>query len=306
MPFTRPDGAELLLRFAFKENHEMNELTARRNFLQLAGVGAAAISVMGPGGCLAQGQSENKEPKKYQLKLGLASYTLRKFNLEQTVTMCKRVGLEYIAVKSFHIPLEASKEEIAKAAATIRDAGLKLYGGGVIYMKNPAEVNQAFNYAKAAGMQMIIGAPTPDMLAMTEQKVKEYDIKLAIHNHGPGDERYPTPESAYEKIKDMDKRMGLCIDIGHTQRYGLDPAEQIKKYGDRLLDVHLKDVSAAAAEGTTVEAGRGVIDLPKVLRALKEIEYSDVAAFEHEKDENDPLAGLAESVGYVRGALAVI
>ena len=287
----------------------MDGRQTRRQFLEAAGVGAAAISVLGPSGCLAQAASEPavpSEPKKYQIKLGLASYTTRKFTLEQTIAMCKRIGLEYIALKSFHMPLEAPKEEIEKAAAKVRDAGLKLYGAGVIYMKNPAEVNQAFNYARAAGIGMIIGAPTPDMLALTEEKVKEYDIKVAIHNHGPGDERYPTPESAYEKIKAMDKRLGLCIDIGHTQRYGLDPAEQIKKYADRLLDVHLKDVSAATAEGTTVEAGRGVIDLPKVLRTLKEVQYAYVAAFEHEKDENDPLAGLAESVGYVRGVLAVI
>ncbi len=285
----------------------MDGKRTRRQFLQAAGAGVTAVSVVWPSGCQAENaESEQKGGEKYEMKLGLASYTLRKFDLEQTIKMCKRVGLPYIALKSFHMPLEASKAQIEEAAAKVRASGLRLYGAGVIYMKNPAEVNQAFNYARAASIETIIGAPTPDMLAMTEEKVKEYDIKVAIHNHGPGDERYPTPESAYEKIKGLDKRIGLCIDIGHTQRYGLDPAEEIKKYGERLLDVHLKDVSASTAEGTTVEAGRGVIDLAKVLRALKEIKYAYVAAFEHEKDEDDPLAGLAESVGYVRGVLAVI
>jgi inosose dehydratase len=285
----------------------MDGRRTRRQFLQAVAGGAAGVSLVRPSGCLAENsKTSEKGGDKYEMKLGLASYTLRKFDLEQTIRMCKRVGLEYIALKSFHMPLEASKAQIEEGAAKVRDSGLKLYGAGVIYMKNPAEVNQAFNYARAAGIGTIIGAPTPEMLALTEEKVKEYDIRVAIHNHGPGDERYPTPESAYEKIKGLDKRIGLCIDIGHTQRYGLDPAEQIKKYGDRLLDVHVKDVSASTAEGTTVEAGRGVIDLPKVLRTLKEMKYAYVAAFEHEKDEDDPLAGLAESVGYVRGVLAVI
>ena len=287
----------------------MDVKRTRRQFMQAAGVGAAAVSLAWPSGCLAQtenaGQSE-KGDDKYEMKLGLASYTLRKFDLEQTIEMCKRVGLEYIKLKSFHLPLEASKAEIEEAAAKVREAGLKLYGGGVIYMKNPAQVVQAFKYAKAAGMDIIIGVPTPNVLKLTEEKVKEYDIKVAIHNHGPGDKTYPTPERVYEAIKDLDKRIGLCIDIGHTKRYGADSSEAAKKYRQRLFDVDMKDVSEASAEGTCVETGRGVVDVPRVLRTLKDIRYEGVVAFEHEKDANDPLAGLAESVGYVKGILAVI
>jgi inosose dehydratase len=136
--------------------------------------------------------------------------------------------------------------------------------------------------------------------------VKQYDIKVAIHNHGPGDEVYPTPASAYELIKDLDPRIGLCNDVGHTCRSGIDPAVSAAKYADRLLDVHMKDVSAAVREGHTVEVGRGVIDIPKFLRTLVKINYQGIVSFEYEKDENDPLPGLSESVGYVRGVLAVI
>ncbi len=132
------------------------------------------------------------------------------------------------------------------------------------------------------------------------------DIALAIHNHGPTDKRFPSPESAYAPIRDMDRRMGLCIDVGHTQRLGLDPAAQCEKYFDRLLDVHIKDVSAATAEGTTVEIGSGVIDIPKLLRTLLRLRYTGSLHFEHEKDAKDPFPGLSESVGYVRGALAAI
>jgi inosose dehydratase len=173
-------------------------------------------------------------------------------------------------------------------------------------MRNEEQVNQAFEYAKAAGMRVIIGVPEPNLLALVNRKVAEYDIQVAIHNHGPGDKIYPVPESVYEKIKDLDKRIGLCNDIGHTIRAGVDPAASIERFADRLLDVHIKDESAATARGSAVEIGRGVIDIPQVLRTLIKINYTGMVSFEYEKDENDPLPGLAESVGYVRGALAAI
>jgi inosose dehydratase len=143
-------------------------------------------------------------------------------------------------------------------------------------------------------------------LPLVDKKVQEFDIKVAIHNHGPTDKVYPTPASAYERIKDLDKRIGLCIDIGHTLRAGVDPSMPAQEFADRLLDVHIKDISQASAKGTTVEIGRGVIDIPKFLRTLLKINYSGITSFEFEKDADDPLAGVAESVGYVRGALAAI
>ncbi len=220
--------------------------------------------------------------------------------------MTKRVGLKYIAFKSFHLPLDSTPAQIQAVVAKVKEAGLILYGGGVISMKKEDQVHNAFDYAKAAGMKVIIGVPAPELLPLVNKKVKQYDIKVAIHNHGPTDKIYPTPASAYERIKDLDKRIGLCNDIGHTQRAGVDPAVSGEKYADRLLDVHIKDVSEAAAKGHGVEIGRGVIDIPKFLKTLVKIKYSGIVSFEYEKDANDPLAGLAESVGYVRGVLAAI
>ena len=276
----------------------------RRQFLQAAGIGIAA-SLAGTNNALAQAGSSTTKNKQ-QFELGMASYTLREFDLDDTLAMTKRVGLKYICFKSMHLPLDSSPQQIADAAKKVKEAELELYAGGVIYMKNENEVQNAFDYAKAAGMKVIVGVPNHDLLPLVNKKVQEYDIKVAIHNHGPGDEVYPTPESAYEKIKDMDKRIGLCIDIGHTQRAGIDPSEPAEKFGDRLLDVHIKDVSAATSRGSTVEIGRGVIDIPKFLRTLLKIGYNGVVSFEHEKDGRDPLPGLAESVGYVRGVLAAI
>ncbi|MBN2316865.1 MAG: TIM barrel protein [Sedimentisphaerales bacterium] len=279
---------------------------SRRGFLQLAGAGAA-VSLVGGCGSLGQprrsGASKKSDPP---LKLGLASYTLRKFPLDETLEMTRRVGLKYICFKSMHLELDSTPAQIEATVTKVKDAGLILYGGGVIYMRDEAQVRQAFEYAKAAGMKIIVGVPMPEMLPLVDQLVKQYDIKVAIHNHGPTDNVYPIPATAYEKIKNLDKRIGLCNDIGHTMRAGVDPAESVRKYADRLLDIHFKDVSAANAKGSAVEAGRGVIDLPKLVRTLIDINYDGIASFEYEKDADDPLAGLAESVGYVRGIMAAI
>jgi len=277
----------------------------RRRFLQLAGLGTVA-SLAGTTSVAAQNQNTQENRSRPKFELGLASYTLRKFDLDKTLVMTKRVGLKYIAFKDSHLPLDSTPEQIEAAVRKVKDAGLELYGGGVIYMRNEQQVNNAFDYAKAAGMKIIIGVPNHDLLPLVNEKVRQYDIKVAIHNHGPTDKIYPTPASAIEKIKDLDPRIGLCIDVGHTQRAGIDPSEPAEQFADRLLDVHIKDVSAASAKGSTVEIGRGVIDVPKFLRTLLKINYAGIVSFEHEKDADDPLAGLAESIGYVRGALAVL
>ena len=153
---------------------------------------------------------------------------------------------------------------------------------------------------------MMVGVPDAPLLSIAERYVKETDIMLAIHNHGPTDLRYPTPESAYAAIAKMDKRMGLCIDVGHTQRHGLDPSIEVERFFDRLFDVHIKDVDLAEAKGTTVEMGRGVIDIPKLFKTLIRLNYSRTLHFEFEKDQKDPLPGVAESVGYARGVLAAL
>ncbi len=276
----------------------MSGLT-RRGFLGTAMGGA--VGVLG-----AMGSTAKAEGAGCALKLGLASYTTRKFDLETTVGWTKRLGLPFLCLKSFHLPLDASAEETAKGAAKVREAGLDLYAGGVISMKKPEEVDQAFAYAKAAGFRVIVAAPVVEMLGKVEEAIKAHDIRVAIHNHGPEDKHFPTPQSAYEKIRGMDKRFGLCMDIGHTIRAGECPAKAAEACFDRLFDVHIKDVTAAAKEGKTLEMGRGIIDIPALFRALLKLKYDGVCSFEYEKDEADPWPGLSESVGYTRGVLAAL
>ncbi|MHC4745062.1 MAG: sugar phosphate isomerase/epimerase family protein [Planctomycetota bacterium] len=279
---------------------------SRRKLIKLAGAGAV-VSLAGKAALAARVRPLiPPRTAKRQFELGLASYTLRKFNLDDTIAMTKKVGLKNVCFKSFHLPLDSSPEKISQVVKKVKDAGLNLYGGGVINMKNQAEVDNAFKYAKAAGMKVIVGSPALQMLDLIDRKVKQYDIKVAIHNHGPGDKNWPTPDQAYDKIKKYDKRIGFCHDIGHTQRLGIDPIASTVKVADRLHDVHIKDVTGPTAKDHGCEVGRGVIDIPGFLRALLRIKYRGFVSFEYEKDAADPLAGLAESVGYVKGALAAI
>ncbi len=269
---------------------------SRKTFLKYLGVTALSVPAL-------SFQQKATSPK---LTIGLASYTLRKYSVSQVIDICKRLNIRDIALKNFHLPLDASDSDIQATISKFKEAGLNIYGGGVIYMKNEAEVKNAFRYAKAAGMKMIIGVPNHDLLPLVEKYVKENDIKLAIHNHGPGDEVYPTPATVYDKIVYLDKRIGLCIDVGHVVRLGMNSIEAIKKYGHRMYDMHLKDVDGMVAKSESIQIGRGVIDIPKLMKALKDVNYQGVMSIEYEKDAENAEGGLAESVGYVRGILDMI
>jgi inosose dehydratase len=281
---------------------------SRRQFLQATGVAAAgllALSSPNPVQAAAEPAAPKaKAPKPFHL--GVASYTFRNFDLDKTLAMTKRVGLTHICLKDMHLPLTATPDQIADAVAKIKKAGLILYGGGVIGMNRQSEIDRAFAYAKAAGMSVIVASPSVEMLPAVNEKIKQSNISVAIHNHGPTDKLFPTPASVYEKIKDMDRRFGLCIDIGHTVRIGADLIDSVRKCADRLLDIHIKDVTAATPTGHELQVGRGIIDIPEFLRTLVQVNYQGAVSFEYENEGTDPLPGLAESVGYTRGVLAVI
>ena len=241
------------------------------------------------------------------LKIGVTSYSLRKMSLDDAIRATKRLGVRYISLKDFHLPMNSSPGERREVAGRIREAGLVLLGCGVVYMKNDeAAIRNAFEYARDAGISTIVASPDPAAMGILDRMVREYNIRIAIHNHGPEDNLYPTPDSVRSVIEAHDPRIGLCIDIGHTARAGLDVAGAIRKHFTRLYEMHFKDVDRAAAGGKTVEAGRGVIDIPAVLRALRELRYQYHVALEYEKDPDDPLPGMAESLGYTAGVLVTL
>lgn len=280
-------------------------MTDRRVFLKTAGMGMAAAAV--PGIAKASIPPTRGKKSNSDIKLGVASYTLRKFSQEKALDMTLRCGVNRITFKSMHLPLDSGQVSIKAALELCRKKGVTLYGGGVITMRTKEDADQAFDYARAAGMEMIIGDPAYEMLEYIEGKVKEYNIKLAIHNHGPGDHQlYPSAVDAYERIKHMDKRMGLCLDIGHTKRINRDPESDLKECFDRVFDIHIKDVTAASEEGETAIIGRGVIDIVSFLKTVIDLNYTGTLALEYEADENDPLPGMMESLGYLKGVLATI
>ena len=274
----------------------------RRTFLGVT-AGAAAGFVRS-GAARGHGLAPEDAAPETPFGLGLASYTFREFDLDTTLAMAERLGLHRIAFKDMHLPLDSPDALIRATVAKARALGLVPYGCGVVYMTNEAEVDRAFAYARAAGIDVIVGVPEHGLLARAEKRVRDTGIRLAIHNHGPGDRRYPTPRSVLDRVGSLDPRIGVCLDVGHCERSGLDPSAAAAACGPRLLDVHLKDVTAASEAGVAVEVGRGVVDIPRFLRTLRGIGYRGTAAFEYEKDGRDPLPGLAESVGYVRGVLA--
>jgi sugar phosphate isomerase/epimerase len=276
----------------------------RNDFLKTAGLGLAAG--LAPGSFKELAAQTPVNAKADRLKLGLASYTLHKFSLDETIKILQRLELKEVSLKDMHLPISATPAQLKEMTDKVRNAGINLYGVGVIYMKSEQEIDRAFAYAKNAGVKMIVGVPNHELLPYTNKKVKEYDIRVAIHNHGPGDKVYPSPETVYEKIKNLDKRIGLCIDIGHTQRIGLDPIKDTLRFADRLYDIHIKDVTGNTEKDTPTEIGRGVIDIPGFLKALLKIKYTGSVSMEYEKNAEDPVPGLAESVGYTKGVMRLI
>jgi sugar phosphate isomerase/epimerase len=242
------------------------------------------------------------------LKLGVASYSLRKFPLDQMLPICQKLGVRYITLKDVHLPRTDTAEVVAANRRKIEAAGLTILGGGTIYWSKPDEaaIRKDFEYARAAGMPLMVCAPAPETLDIVEKLVKEFDIKVAIHNHGPEDKVYPTPYEPYRLIEKRDPRVGLCIDIGHTARAGKDITQTILELKSRVLDVHLKDLKDPKDKDSQTECGRGVFDFPGMFRALVSIGFTGHAALEYEINESNPEPGMNESLAYMRGVMAGI
>ena len=273
----------------------------RRKFVKIAGTGAIAAGLP----VIVSGSPKgNPTSIPDSFKLAVAGYTFAKFDLDQSLAMMKRVGAGLLGVKDFHLPLTSTQEVIDSTLAKMKSFGVQPYGVGPIYMKTEASVDQAFAYAKMTGVNLLIGVPDSQLLPYVEKKVKEYNIRLAIHNHGPDLPIYPSAEDIWKVIKNLDSRIGICLDIAHTVRFGLDPIETYIKYKARIFDLHVWDVDKPEKAGWCVEAGRGIIDFPKLFKTLREAKYTGTCSLEYGKDMSDPLPGIAESIGYFRGVLA--
>jgi inosose dehydratase len=316
-------GAIALEFFLMNPPHTLT----RREALKTAALGTLAFPLLGS---LARAADEKKKKKNAEpaapvataepwtkpsadgrengLRLGVASYSLRNSNLDDAIATVVALRIKNIALFRAHCNWEAATADECRAVGEkIKAAGLILTGSGVINLStDEAKTRKAFENAKAAGLRTMVCKPEIAALPLVDKLAKEFDQKLAIHNHGPEDQVYPTPAVIWDHIKSLDPRIGLCIDVGHTERFGHNAIESIKKYAARVHDIHLKD--SIAVPGTMrdvpVEVGAGRLDIRGVLRALLDIKYDGVVSFEYEKTAGNVVIGLTESVGYVRGVLA--
>ena len=288
----------------------MNPPPTRRTVLATSALAAAAALPLA-----TRAQQELVQPKFPEspradpwrgLKMGVATYSLRGISkVDDAVAAIGRLDLKYASIKDVHLRLDSPQSWRHAVLRRFKDAGITLLSCGVINMDNDeANLRKAFEYAKDIGVPTIVCSPHPDSFPTLDKLVKEYDVRLAIHNHGPTDKKFPAPADALKAAEQFDKRIGLCIDVGHTARAGADVAESIRQSKDRLYDIHLKDVFNPKQRGPEVELGRGHLDVRGILQALLEVKFEGHVGFEHEKDPKDPLPGLAESVGYAKGLMA--
>lgn len=238
-----------------------------------------------------------------KFKLGMAGFTFAKFDLDKALETLKKTDVHYLCIKDFHLPFNSTDEQIAAFHTKLKAADVTGYAVGPIYMKSEADINKAFDYAKRVGVKLIVGVPNIELLPYVDKKVKEYGFNYAIHLHGPDIEIYQDADAVWNHVKDLDPRIGMCLDVGHDTRNGKDPVADLKKYHTRVFDVHIKDVTGASKLGYSLEVGRGIIDFPAFVKMLRKVGYSGVCSLEHEKDMTDPFMGIAESIGYFRGVV---
>ena len=280
----------------------------RRTFMKQSLAGAMLLGAA-PLAAKAEWVSETnqvrpKPPKaRNPFQLGMAGYTFLNFDLDTTLKTMQRLEINYLCIKDFHLPLDATDEQITAFHLKCAKHQVAGYGVGPIYMRSEAEIDRAFAYAKRVGVKLVVGVPNYELLPYVDKKVKEYGFNYAIHLHGPDMATYPDATDVWEHTKNLDPRIGMCLDIGHNLRNGSDPAVDLKRYYTRVFDVHIKDVTEATKEGRNVEFGRGKIDFPAFVKALRDVNYTGKCSLEYEKDMKDPFIGIAESIGYFKAVM---
>jgi sugar phosphate isomerase/epimerase len=285
----------------------MKNTFSRRNFLQssaLVAATAAATTVINPSSAQAEAVPASGKPS--PIKLGLASYTFRNFTRAQLIGFMKQLILTDLNCKDVkdHLPMDPALE--AQALADYAAAGIKLHAAGTIAFPkdDDDDIRSKFEYCKRAGINVIVaGDPAPTTLPRIEKFVREYDIRLAIHNHGPEDKTYPSPFDVLKVVKDMDPRIGCCIDIGHAARAGTNLVEAVHAAGPRLYDMHVKDLTSFDSKESQVAVGEGKLPFREIFEALIKIDYTGFVDLEYEIHPDDPMPGVIESFAFMRGVL---
>jgi sugar phosphate isomerase/epimerase len=278
---------------------------SRRDFVRSSTLVAAALATSSEGATFAQETSAADEAS--SIRLGLASYTFRNFSRAQLVGFMKQLNVTQLNAKDVkdHLPMDPQHE--AAALADYAAAGIKLHAAGAIYFAKDedADIRAKFDYCKRAGIGVIVaGDPAPQTLPRLEKFAREYDIRIAIHNHGPEDKLWPSPLEVLKAVKNMDSRLGCCIDVGHAVRAGTDVVEAIREAGPRLFNIHMKDLANFDSKESQVAVGDGAMPVPKIFEALVATNYKGFVDLEYEILPDDPMPGVISSFAYMRGVLA--
>lgn len=282
----------------------MIESISRRSLIKAGALTAASSALLRVPAFGAPAQATGKPSP---IQLGLATYTFRNFTREQMVGFLKQINVNSLNAKDVKDHLPADEQGEAKALADYAGAGVKLHAAGAIYFRKDedADIRSKFEYCKRAGIPVIVaGDPTPETLPRVEKFVKEYDIKIAIHNHGPEDPVWPSPLDILKLVKNLDPRIGCCIDVGHTVRAGTDVVQAIHDVGPRLFNVHMKDLASFESKESQVAVGDGKMPIREIFAALVETKYKGFVDLEYEIHADDPMPGVTASFAYMRGVLA--
>jgi sugar phosphate isomerase/epimerase len=283
----------------------MKNNLSRRSFVGSLALAGVAYSTAGTLPLL--GQTPAAAGKDLPVRLGLASYTFRNFSRAQLIGYMKLLHVDALNAKDAkdHLPMDPAAE--AQALADYAAAGIKLHAAGAIYFDkdDDADIRGKFEYCKRAGISVIVaGDPAPATLPRLEKFVKEYDMRIAIHNHGPEDKLWHSPLDILKAVKDMDPRFGCCIDVGHTVRAGTDVVQAIHEVGPRLFNMHMKDLANFQSKESQVAVGEGMMPVRGIFEALIAIKYPGYVDLEYEINGDDPMPGVIESFAYMRGVLA--
>ena len=263
---------------------------------------------------------------KLPYKLGVARYTLHKQTFDRALEMLQDMDVHYMGLMEGSIKYDATDDEIAAYKAKTAKFGVEVVSAGPLYYDTKEKLVACCEFAKRYGMKYISVVPykenpnwkegmpgrerrleSDEMMDALDECVKKYDLRAAVHNHGPDNAYlYPTAESALKRIGNRDKRIGVCLDVGHERRAGLDPVEFIRKNGDRVVEVHLKNIKIDPVKNYAKEGPRGELDIPGILKALAEVGFDGYCLVEYEKDFSQLEIPLAESIGYYRGVMDAI
>jgi sugar phosphate isomerase/epimerase len=278
---------------------------SRRDFVRSGALVAAGFTASSDVFALAQGRPSVNEASPIQL--GVASYTFRNFKRAQMIGFLKQLNVLALNAKDVKDHLPTDTQEEAAALADYAAAGIQLHAAGTIYFPKDedADIRNKFDYCKRAGIGVIVaGDPAPETLPRIEKFVKEYDIRFAIHNHGPEDKLWHSPLDVLKAVKSMDPRIGCCIDVGHTVRAGTDVVQAIHEAGPRLFNVHVKDLANFQNKESQVAVGEGIMPMRKMFEALVAMNYKGFVDLEYEIHGDDPMPGVINSFAYMRGVLA--